>query len=548
LSFKNVIFICLFSLSTIYSTSLLEQLGIDERELTSFNSKDDLGLIAYINKKGLYKISSRPQLPEYILSTDGHFKIHYTTTGQDSVSIDDKDNNGIPDYIDEVSRTAERAYRLLIDTLGFEPPPIDGVDGDEIDIYVRNLKGNYYGITWPENAVTSTKREYDYTSYLEIDNDYSETAYNTKGIDALHVTISHEFFHMVQLGYNWYQSNNVDQTNGDTFFLEWCSVWFEERAYPEANDYLNYLGQFFYFPYKSVWDNSYSYSLGIFLRYVFDLYGEKIIKEIWDKIGENKYAMDAFNEIMSGYNTNMAELWNGFFYKIYYSNNKYDPDRSLCADAKFFPPLNYSFVGNFFNRDTICIGKRVNRYATLPVLLTFNDRYIIQITDISKNFELTIFGYLIDRYLKDDIFGVIGNSRYFPLGWFGSHDTLAFFITNTSLDSSISVSFNALAIPEGVEISSEITKIYPNPLFTDDSRLSIELFSDNSYDKVSVNLFDILGRKVYSRYIEKDIELGINIIDIDISEFTKINLSSGVYIVHVKLGENNIYKKVTFLR
>ena len=89
------------------------------------------------------------------------------------------------------------------------------------------------------------------------------------------------------------------------------------------------------------------------------------------------------------------------FYKIYYSNNKYDPDRSLCADAKFFPPLNYSFVGNFFNRDTICIGKRVNRYATLPVLLTFNDRCIIQITDISKNFELTIFGYLIDRYLKD---------------------------------------------------------------------------------------------------------------------------------------------------
>ena len=81
-------------------------------------------------------------------------------------------------------------------------------------------------------------------SYLELDNDYTNPVYQqTKGTDALRVTIAHEFHHAVQFGY--YQG-----TDG-VWWQESTSTWMEEVAYPHIDDYLQYLPSFLDVPHRA---------------------------------------------------------------------------------------------------------------------------------------------------------------------------------------------------------------------------------------------------------------------------------------------------------
>ena len=75
------------------------------------------------------------------------------------------------------------------------------------------------------------------SSYLEIDNNFTDPGYKqTRGLDALRVTIAHEFHHAIQFGYyakfdgSWWQEST--------------STWMEEVAYPHIDDYLQYLTYF----------------------------------------------------------------------------------------------------------------------------------------------------------------------------------------------------------------------------------------------------------------------------------------------------------------
>ena len=90
----------------------------------------------------------RPILSHSILSSGGHFKIHYNTTGTHAVAPTDADANGVPDYVDEAARVFEAAWDLEINQLGYNPPLSDG-DG-VYDIYIKNLATQQaYGFTYP---------------------------------------------------------------------------------------------------------------------------------------------------------------------------------------------------------------------------------------------------------------------------------------------------------------------------------------------------------------------------------------------------------------
>ncbi len=76
-------------------------------------------------KKVLAKLVDRPALPYYSISPTGLFRIHYTLTGSDAVDATDLDGNAVPDYVDEAAESLEKAYAVIVDTLGFNPPPAD---------------------------------------------------------------------------------------------------------------------------------------------------------------------------------------------------------------------------------------------------------------------------------------------------------------------------------------------------------------------------------------------------------------------------------------
>ena len=224
----------------------------------------------------------RPALDHSVLSPDGHFRIHYTLSGGDAVSAVDADGNGIPDFVDEAARAFDAAWDVQINQMGYNPPPPDA-DG-VYDVYIKNLglQGAYgftYPIAWPANVTPS---------YIEIDNNYTDVIYQTRGLDGLRVTAAHEFHHAIQFGYY--------ANFGAAWWQEMTAVWMEDVAYPHINDYYQYLtcstglNCFFDTPELSL--DYFSGSLkpfggAVYAHHMAKVYGTESVRNVWEELHRN---------------------------------------------------------------------------------------------------------------------------------------------------------------------------------------------------------------------------------------------------------------------
>ena len=235
----------------------------------------------------------RPDVQHNLLSPSGRFRVHYDTQGVNAVSPTDEDANNIPDYIDITMAVLDSIWVLQIEQLGYNPPPSDNGlgGGDEYDAYVVELNGRYYGFAYPQTAGATTTH-----SYLEIDNNFTDLGYKqTRGLDALRVTIAHEFHHAIQFGYyakfdgSWWQEST--------------STWMEEVAYPHIDDYLQYLTYFLSEPHRAfnsgVFRSLHTYGSAIFSYFLDQRYGRALNRQIWEEVGERKSVhLDHFDRVL----------------------------------------------------------------------------------------------------------------------------------------------------------------------------------------------------------------------------------------------------------
>ncbi len=249
----------------------------------------------------------RPSRSRTLISSSRHFKIHYSRAGSDAVDLTDTDANGVPDYVDEVARTFETIWDRQIGGLGYSNPVDDG-DGF-FDIYIGDMASrNVYGMTWALDYGDQTT-----ASYMEIDNDYAESIYQTRGLSGLHVTASHEFHHAIQFAYF-----AVDLI----WWHEATATWMEEVVYPEVNDYLQYVDAVLDFPTASLdrWisgSDEHPYGASIFAQYLAALYGPNAVRDTWDTLRDantGRYRIEdidgglpagGFSDVLPGY-----AVWN----------------------------------------------------------------------------------------------------------------------------------------------------------------------------------------------------------------------------------------------
>jgi hypothetical protein len=223
----------------------------------------------------------RPELPNALVSPSGRFKIHYAMSGQNGVPPGDDDRNGLPDYAEKAAVIFDSVYSVEVETLNFKTPPQDDVDGPEWDVYVRNIPGSY-GWTNPDAQVSSNPDRY--TSYIEVDNNYTSTP--TKGLDGLRTTAAHEFFHVIQLGYNARDENN-DGSYDDQFMMEASCTWMEDEVFTRINDYYYYLPEYFNengvaFDRMDGWRE---YGLCLWFHFLDKRFGgTEIVRSVWEEI------------------------------------------------------------------------------------------------------------------------------------------------------------------------------------------------------------------------------------------------------------------------
>ncbi|MBU3678068.1 MAG: hypothetical protein FGM32_00485 [Candidatus Kapabacteria bacterium] len=256
----------------------------------------------------------RPILALSVESVDGRFRVHYDTSGPHAVDLRDSDGNDIPDYIDECLAALEHAWKVEIDTLGYLPPPADGIDGGSpaLDVYVEDLGPmGFYGIATPERMIRQSPTEL-WVSFLEIDNDYSpldtipsgRKSYTTTGLDALRITCAHEFHHAVQNGsYAFLPQHRM--------LYEMTSTWMELRCWPEVRDWAFYASALLTRP--SSWPLSRStgnngYVWGWFGNVLASLPGN-VLRSTWERIGQARMPYAALVDACSASGTTIDDAF-----------------------------------------------------------------------------------------------------------------------------------------------------------------------------------------------------------------------------------------------
>lgn len=222
-------------------------------------------------------LESRPVTDTTYDSPLGYFRLHYDTSGAHAVPAGDTNSNGVPDHIERAADLADSVWLLEVGDLGYPAPPSDGTlgGGENIyDIYFQAMQE--YGYTSPETA--GPEPWDDYSSHMVVNTTFQTAGPNDDPegqiMGALKVTLAHEFYHAIQYSYNVF---------ADSYFMEMCSTWMEEFAYPMVNDNYQYLPRYFDEPQDGFkHDGTHKYGSFIWPEFLEENFEAALMHDMWN--------------------------------------------------------------------------------------------------------------------------------------------------------------------------------------------------------------------------------------------------------------------------
>ena len=271
-----------YNLQAIYSDSSLPE-GVRSDSPEIIKSATGIILEAY-QYWDLMSPEQRSQASDYLtrggfdaiyVSPESNFSIHYDTIGTEAVPAEDIDINGIPDYVERIGLYADSSFRYYHNTLGYLPPPKESED--PYVIYLVRIGA--YGATVPDVPGDSSWN--DFTSHIEIHCDFEGPLFGPNDdpegriIGDQKVTCAHEYYHAVQLAYDFNYDN--------LWWMECTAVYFEDVLFPEVNDNYNYLNYFFNYPDISlVAPTFHKYSTFIWASFLVEKFGIDMLKSSFE--------------------------------------------------------------------------------------------------------------------------------------------------------------------------------------------------------------------------------------------------------------------------
>ena len=204
------------------------------------------------------------------LSSSGVFAIRYDTAGTHAVPAADQNNSGVPDRVELIAESAESAAAFYTNELGYLHPA-----GNQplYAIYLRDL--GFYGLTSEraDGLYTLIDSRFDF-----VPADGNDAAHPPDG--AAQVTVAHELFHAIQHRYNGWNG-----PSGAVSWLEMDAVTAENQAFPEVNDYLNFLGPESVFRRPSQ-STPVAYAHATWLMYFTKAFSPDILRHVWEHISQ----------------------------------------------------------------------------------------------------------------------------------------------------------------------------------------------------------------------------------------------------------------------
>jgi hypothetical protein len=473
---------------------------------------------------------NRPEKDASALSPTGHFMVHYDIEGDAAPNLTDIDENGVPDYVDEVGIIADSTRKVLIEDMGFRAE-VDDSDGI-YDIYIMAFGTNYYGVNAHEGLGKS---------YIKIDNDYASGFYTT-GIQVMRLTVAHEFFHAIQRAYK------ETQTVSDQFFYELTSTWIEDIIVPDGDDYLYWINNFFNNPQQS-WDETDGYSLALFGHYLStqfeDITSEKnstIMREIWENISNTDSPYEILNGILQhSHNSSFQAAWLDFVSRNMFNDIFTDMDNDIFYyvdqgnELCTAPPISALFVDvdDLIEEDFTVSSSAV----TIQVIKSKEDA-VIQL-NVSQNGSgyLGNIAYVLD---SQNEYSLTENSgAEFLVPQFEKDEMIQFIYIASESTTSIGLNIEVNFFPD----ESQFLAIYPNPIYFGDAPiLKIDI---TTAVMPQIIIYNLLGAEVVNTTITS-VDKGRH--DILLSPIIPPKMSSGVYVMDMILDKKIFTRKFTLIK
>ncbi|MEO8092350.1 MAG: MXAN_6640 family putative metalloprotease [bacterium] len=245
---------------------------------------------------------------------DSNFCVHWVEMGKDAPEPDDTNGMpGVPDYVEEVLDSAADSYGVENATLDWVAPVPDGIrgGGGETDIYLLDIDNRYYGYASPDEGQGSATAK---QAYLVLDDDYERLASppGFTAIDAMQVTMAHEYNHVLQFAYD---------SQEDLWMFESTATWMEDEVYEEIDDYVNYLPFYARKSMVPLTANSGSglkiYGAAVWNHYLAETGDPAVVRDAWaasDSVAPPHVSVAAYDDALGGAGSPFAELAEEFVF------------------------------------------------------------------------------------------------------------------------------------------------------------------------------------------------------------------------------------------
>lgn len=310
--------------------------------------------------------------------------------------------------------------------LGFNLPPSDSLlsmllgvvydyGGDsKIDIYIMPLKSKgFLAITYPDNdlVVFNSYNTPVSSAFAIIDN----TIFN----DSLlyKITLYHEMFHVIQQGYRTFLQTDIYGPIHS--IMEASSVFMEEYFYPDVNDYIQYVDDYFNAkvigPIAGYYTSSVEsyYGSALWLIYLNNI---NILKKIWENINMGNNTIESIKMAFLTEGEDFNNFWDDFLKNLIYLNY----GKSNFTDSKELPFFNTFFTLNKGDTTTITsIGYSSNIVKsddkTKDILISSKDsQWRELIVNIEDQTYYAFYNTSVDEVTKEG-FLYYGESEYFNI-------------------------------------------------------------------------------------------------------------------------------------
>jgi len=493
------------------------------------------------SKSKIEPFLNRPDLSEEYISESGRFKIHFDRSGYHAVDASDANQNALPDFVEAAGQALDYSYRLMIDTLQYNPPPDDrGVDGSEYDIYFLNI--GMYGMTQPETEIS--KGPSIYTGYMSINNKFGP-GFVTHGLDAVRVTCAHELFHMIQLGYAF--------RFNDRFYMEICSTWMEDFAYDEVNDYYAYLSEFFRntdVPFNT-YDGAHEYGACLWNHLLEKKFGVDLIRSTWEFIA--KYpALEAMDYALIQQSSSFRKELEAFSIWNFYTGLRSEPIQ-YYPEGEFYPEVTFRKTYSF--QTDVALNDSLHAFSNAYYYFTDRDNQRdfalvmqhIKPSDDADNdvlkYDLNVLSYPLTKQHKP-----IDKNLYIQLNAEDLENWRANAIILYDNGQHKITPFSSISTPEIPPI-----RLFPNPfIIGEDKEFKIEFKLDRR-EWVEIKILSMNGQLIKNIIINGLIPGFMDAGFHPEGEWDGTNddgqfVSSGIYLVCLKTDSFIEYRKVSVIR